>query len=419
MVPNVSLSQISAAADGELWGLNKSDGKPMRYDATKNKFGSPSNTALISIAVGSKSFIWGLHKDKTIYSYTAGAWAKASTQSPVALTSLSAAADGSLWGATSQGVVYSYSSSTGWVQQNPSGTPALTSISVGSASNIWGLDAQGQPWTYTATDKQWVKMSTILPNLDQISVSSKGVVYGVRSGIVYAYVGSAPDSVVTQSQRLAMTPLQAYQTLKEGNQRFDAGNSIVYNYPTQRGLIDKQYPFAFVLDCMDSRCPPEILFDQSLGSIFVGRVAGNVIDTNLLGSMEYALHLDATAPTADRVKIVIVLGHLGCGAVSGVCPYKGANSRTPNLNVLLQQIKPAASACAQCSNGSPDANCRDEVAEQNVQNMMKKIIDAKLTDITFVTSTTDSKASDPKQVLLLGGLYNISQGTIKWIEYKK
>src|SRR6266446_3368990 len=121
---------------------------------------------------------------------------------------------------------------------------------------------------------------------------------------------AAKMSVVqTKESQGAMTPAKALDALKEGNKRFRAGTSVQKNLPAKvKASADGQYPFAVVLSCMDSRVPAEAVFDQSIGDLFSIRVAGNVVNADNLGSLEYAAK-------AIGVKLIVVLGHSSCGAV--------------------------------------------------------------------------------------------------------
>src|SRR5262245_40613652 len=145
---------------------------------------------------------------------------------------------------------------------------------------------------------------------------------------------SATAQVQTKESQAALNPGTALQLLKEGNARFQVGKSRRRDYPADmKATAGGQYPFAAIVSCMDSRVPPEIVFDQGLGDMFGIRVAGNVIDTDILGSLEYAVKVVG-------VKIIAVVGHTHCGAVKGA--IDGADFGS--LTALLKQIGPAVSA---------------------------------------------------------------------------
>ena len=136
---------------------------------------------------------------------------------------------------------------------------------------------------------------------------------------------------LTKEMQEAITPEMALDLLKEGNKRF------ISNLKANRNLLqqanetsDGQHPFAVILSCIDSRTSAEIIFDQGLGDIFSVRIAGNIINEDILGSMEFACKIAGS-------KIVAVLGHTGCGAVKGACDHVEMG----NLTALLSKIRPA------------------------------------------------------------------------------
>ena len=152
--------------------------------------------------------------------------------------------------------------------------------------------------------------------------------------------GSAPaEAAVDQgfvpaqdaASQAALTPDAALTLLADGNARFVAGTPVRRDYSDQiRATAAAQYPFAVVLGCIDSRVPIETVFDQGIGDIFSARVAGNIVNTELLGSMEFACRLAGS-------KLVVVLGHTSCGAVKGAI----SSARLGNLTQLVQKIEPA------------------------------------------------------------------------------
>src|SRR6476661_465709 len=129
----------------------------------------------------------------------------------------------------------------------------------------------------------------------------------------------------------AMTPQTAQARLAEGNHRFVTGASLHRDYPAQvKATSGHQYPFAVVISCIDSRSGPELVFDQGIGDLFVGRVAGNYAPVDLLGSTEYATKVAGA-------KLVVVLGHTECGAIKGACD----NVELGNLTTVMHALQPA------------------------------------------------------------------------------
>ena len=128
-----------------------------------------------------------------------------------------------------------------------------------------------------------------------------------------------------------LTPQQAFEVLKDGNKRFVNNLKVNRNLLQQlNDVIEGQYPFAVVLSCMDSRTSTELIFDQGLGDIFSIRIAGNVVNDDIVGSMEYACQVVGS-------KLIVVLGHSRCGAIAGAVD----NVEMGNLTGLLEKIKPA------------------------------------------------------------------------------
>src|SRR5262245_49562063 len=167
-------------------------------------------------------------------------------------------------------------------------------------------------------------------------------------------------AVQTPDSQAAMTPTAALDQLVAGNARFAA------NKPLRRDWSAKviataagQYPFAAVLACMDSRAPVEIVFDQGIGDVFAVRVAGNVVNDDELGSLEYAVYVGS--------KLIVVLGHTNCGAVKGAIDHVELG----NLTGLLAKIRPAVEA-AGCSDAK-DEHCVEKVAAENVRHSLKEI----------------------------------------------
>ena len=200
--------------------------------------------------------------------------------------------------------------------------------------------------------------------------------------------------VQTRESQAAMTPAAALERLKEGNARF------VANDPKRRDWSAKvaatasgQFPFAAILGCMDSRVPIEVAFDQGLGDVFGVRVAGNVINDDELGSLEYAASVGT--------KLIVVLGHTSCGAVKGA--IEGV--QMGNLTGLLAKIQPAVVA-AGCKDAK-DARCVDEVAAANVRLGLKQIREK---------SPYLAGHFDAGTVGLVGGIYDLTTGKVTFFE---
>src|SRR5438046_4258769 len=146
--------------------------------------------------------------------------------------------------------------------------------------------------------------------------------------------GKKPPAAQTSESQAAMTPASALEKLKKGNARFVENNMSSRDWLAKvSATAGGQYPFAAILACMDSRAPLEILFDQGIGDVFGIRIAGNIVNEDELGSMEYATKVVG-------VKVLVVLGHTSCGAVKGAID----DAKLGNLTGLLAKIRPAVSA---------------------------------------------------------------------------
>lgn len=168
----------------------------------------------------------------------------------------------------------------------------------------------------------------------------------------------------TKESQQNMTPEKALEYLKEGNERF------VQNLKAHRDHLDQvnetregQYPFATILSCIDSRVSAELVFDQGLGDIFSIRIAGNVLNEDILGSMEFACKIAGS-------KLIVVLGHTKCGAVNGA--VNGV--KMGSLTGLLEKIEPAIEAVKH-KHSADDPAFMDEVVEQNVRDVADEILE--------------------------------------------
>jgi carbonic anhydrase len=204
------------------------------------------------------------------------------------------------------------------------------------------------------------------------------------------------SSVQTKESQSAMTPQQALQELRDGNARFVAGNPLHRDFQAQlKATAVGQYPFAVVLSCMDSRQPIEIVLDQGVGDIFSARIAGNVLDEDILGSMEFACKVAGS-------KLIAVIGHSNCGAIKGTID----DVELGNLTGLLIKIKPAIDAVpadVQPRNSKNSAFV-DQVSEANVRLVMKEIRER---------SPILREMIDKGEIKLVGGMFDLSTGKVQ------
>ncbi|WP_340122195.1 bifunctional SulP family inorganic anion transporter/carbonic anhydrase [Methylobacter svalbardensis] len=202
----------------------------------------------------------------------------------------------------------------------------------------------------------------------------------------------------TYDTQQALTPAKVLALLKEGNERF------VNNLKSNRNLLEQindtrqgQFPIAIILSCMDSRTSVELIFDQGLGDVFSVRVAGNVINDDILGSMEYACKLAGS-------KLIVVLGHSHCGAINGAC----ANVELDHLSGLLHKIKPAVDAVRAEESVEISAS-NDEL----VQKVADKNVQLTVEQITSKSSLLDAMLKNG-EIDIVGGMYDIETGKVKF-----
>lgn len=201
---------------------------------------------------------------------------------------------------------------------------------------------------------------------------------------------------MTKAVQASITPDKAVDILKAGNQRFVAGKPLARKVRQHvTGTALGQFPFASVLGCIDSRVGPELVFDQSIGDIFVARVAGNVVNEDILGSLEYASKVAGS-------RLIVVLGHTSCGAVKGACD----NVKMGNLTGLLDKIAPAVQATQ--TSGARDSHNHefvDGVTELNVDLAIKTIREK---------SPILKELEDAGKIKIVGAIYDTSNGKVTW-----
>lgn len=203
------------------------------------------------------------------------------------------------------------------------------------------------------------------------------------------------DSVMSRSMQQRITPAEALQQLVEGNRRFAGGNSISYDYPEAvHQTAAGQYPFAVILSCVDSRTSSEIIFDQNLGAVFNARIAGNFVNTDILGSMEFACKVAGA-------KLILVVGHTKCGAVKGACDHVEMG----NLTSVMNEIKPAVESARDVPGERNSSNEKfvEAVAKQNVLLAIQEIREK---------SPLLKEMEDKGQIMIAGGMYDLKTGMV-------
>ena len=207
-------------------------------------------------------------------------------------------------------------------------------------------------------------------------------------------VSAEIDAMSRESQQ-DMTPEQALSALKEGNERFVSRKMLKRNLMHQvHETASGQYPFAVVLGCIDSRVPPELVFDQGIGDIFSPRIAGNFANTDIIGSIEFTTKLAGA-------KLIVVLGHTECGAVKGACD----NAQLGNLTQTLSNIMPAVYAVknVQGERTSQNGVFVQKVADENVRLTVQALTDrsAVLNDLVVAN-----------QLKVVGAMHDVSTGRV-------
>ena len=210
----------------------------------------------------------------------------------------------------------------------------------------------------------------------------------------------APDShVMTAEEQAALTPDEVLRQFKAGHERFISGQLTTRNHSEQvRKSAPGQFPKAMVLSCLDSRVPVEDVFDQGIGDVFVGRVAGNFVNMDLLGSMEFACKVAGA-------KLILVLGHQHCGAIKGAID----DVQLGNITAMLANLKPAVAMSqdfpGEKKSSNPDLMKR--VNENNIRNTLKNIREK---------SPILKEMEEKGRIKIVGAFYRLTDGTLEFVE---
>ncbi|MCX6317296.1 MAG: carbonic anhydrase family protein [Bacteroidetes bacterium] len=207
------------------------------------------------------------------------------------------------------------------------------------------------------------------------------------------------NHVMTKEQQAALTPEAVLQDFMDGNKRFQSGSTTVRDHSEQaRKSAPGQYPKAVVLSCLDSRVPVEDVFDQGLGDIFVGRVAGNFVNEDLLGSMEFACKVAGA-------KLIFVMGHQHCGAVKGAID----DVKLGNITAMLAKIKPAVNMSQDFAGEKTSKS--DEfvkyVSENNVKYAMQQIREK---------SPILKEMEEKGEIKIAGAFYRLTDGALEFVK---
>lgn len=204
----------------------------------------------------------------------------------------------------------------------------------------------------------------------------------------------------TKASQDAISPAKALELLQEGNQRFIAKQQVERDLNLQVDQTSTgQFPFATVLSCIDSRVPAELVFDQGIGDIFSVRIAGNFVNTDILGSMEFASKLAGT-------KLILVLGHTACGAVKGACDH----AELGNLTAMLGNIAPAVEAITEPADAADRTSANidfvNAVGTKNVELTIERIRQE---------SPVLAEMEQAGDIQIVGGMYDIATGKVNFL----
>ena len=208
----------------------------------------------------------------------------------------------------------------------------------------------------------------------------------------------------TAESQSKITPEQALLFLKEGNDRFKTGQLRKREYTSQiQQTAAGQFPFACIVSCIDSRVPTSLIFDQGIGSIKSAKVAGNIINEDILGSLEFACNYAGA-------KIVVVLGHTSCGAIMGACD----KVELGNLTSLLSKINPALLGTTEPKDPekrtSKNLEFVNAVARKNVEVMVEQV---------RTYSNVLRSLEEIEKIKIIGAMYDISTGTVEFLNETK
>lgn len=205
----------------------------------------------------------------------------------------------------------------------------------------------------------------------------------------------------TKEMQASMTPEKSLQELKEGNKRFQANHKADRNLKEQvADTSGGQYPFATILSCIDSRVSSELIFDQGIGDVFSARIAGNFVNDDILGSMEFACKLAGT-------KLIVVLGHTACGAVKGACD----DAKLGKLTGMLEKIKPAVNSVSK----PEDPSLRNSSNIEFVNNVAEKNVHLTIDKIKADSEVLDEMQQN-NEIKIVGGMYDIQSGAVTFYE---
>jgi carbonic anhydrase len=210
---------------------------------------------------------------------------------------------------------------------------------------------------------------------------------------------STECAVITTDRQKAMTPDESIARLKAGNERFTAGKSINCDLMAQvRQTADREAPRAAIVGCIDSRVPPELVFDQRIGDVFCARVAGNFVNNDIIGSLEFATALEGA-------KAIVILGHSNCGAIKGAVDH----AKLGHLTAMLRNFDPAMKAAGKVEGPQNSSN----------KYLVQKVADANatLTAASLVKRSPVVKGLvDKGQLKIVAAMHDLITGKVAWMD---
>jgi carbonic anhydrase len=231
-----------------------------------------------------------------------------------------------------------------------------------------------------------------------MGISRRGFFYSTVAATAVGLTATRATATVcampTADRQAGFTPQGVVDELMAGNARFVSGDMVNCDFAAQVRLTSEgQYPIAAVVGCIDSRVPPELVFDQGIGDIFTARVAGNFVNTDIIGSLEFACRVAGA-------KAIVVLGHTQCGAVKGAVDQVELG----NLTAMLQNIEPAVAAAGPVAvRSSSDSEFVQRVADSNVALAVQNILDS---------SEVLAGMVEAGELVIVGAMHDIATGQV-------
>jgi len=205
-----------------------------------------------------------------------------------------------------------------------------------------------------------------------------------------------------KAEQAALTPARALELLRVGNERFVSGKTQPRDMlQDQRTTAGGQYPHAVILSCIDSRAPAEVIFDSGLGDIFNARIAGNIADADLAGSMEFACKVAGA-------KLVLVMGHTSCGAIKGACDHVELG----NLTGLLKKIEPAVDSV----HGVPgERNSKNKEFVEAVSKANVELTVERIRELSPILRDMEKAG----EIQIVGSIYDLDTGKVRFLSQER